>query len=136
MSDELNPEELLDNYGTLKEHEKELKDRIKNYNDKIKEYMGHNNLDTFESKTYRATYTLRKQETLNMDKLLDLFKDKCEETAKQLGIIKTKEYIDEDALESAIYKGAIDKEVLLEMNSCKEVKRTPTLTIKKLTKGE
>lgn len=52
-----------------------------------------------------------------------------------LGIIKTKEYIDEDALESAIYNGEISQEVMDEIVKCKVEKTEYRLTVKK-KKGE
>lgn len=93
--------------------------------------MGENNLDTLEGTSFIASYTLRKKEDIDENKLLDLFHNEMSETALQLGIIKTKEYIDMDVVEKEIYSGNIDKELQQKMATCKIIKRTPTLTIKK-----
>jgi hypothetical protein len=45
-------------------------------------------------------------------------------------IVKTKEYVDFDALESAIYHERISPELVKEMASCKETKTTTVLRIK------
>lgn len=52
-----------------------------------------------------------------------------------LGIIKTKEYIDEDALESAIYNNEIPDEVMQEIIKCKVEKYEYRLQVKKNKKG-
>ena len=57
---------------------------------------------------------------------------------RQLGLdelIKTKEYVDTDAMEEAIYNGTITQNMLLEISKAQEVKESVALTIKK-KKGE
>lgn len=73
--------------------------------------------------------------TLKVSDEPELNEDKVLEVLKKHGItevIKTKEYLDSEALESLIYAGKISKKILVEMNSkCKEVKHKETLYIKK-----
>lgn len=126
----------IDEYGKYKQEEKRIKANLDHYNKLIKTKMGEDNLDEFEGTDYIASYTLRKQESLDLDGVLSILLNYCEDTARDLGIIKTKDYIDTDALEKAIYKNELDKDVLIEMNTCKQIKRTPTLTIKEIKKGE
>ena len=53
---------------------------------------------------------------------------------RDLDIIKSKEYVDMDALESAIYKGLIPTDVLMKMDSCRETTDICTLRVTKAKK--
>ena len=80
----------------------------------------------YEAGNYVATYSISHRDTMNEEKLLQI--------AHKYGIIeivRTKEYIDFDALEKAIYKGRISSNVLLEMESAKESKEVVTLKVTK-----
>lgn len=75
-----------------------------------------------------ATVTEQTKETFNEDALIVYLKDyNCD-----AGIVKTKEYVDMDALEAAIYHDRIPKEVLEGMAEYKETKITKVLRIKKV----
>ena len=50
---------------------------------------------------------------------------------KALGIIKTKEFVDEQAISDAIYSGKIAPEVVAEMDSCKVPSTKEVLRITK-----
>ena len=52
--------------------------------------------------------------------------------SNDIDIIRTKEYIDYDALENLIYHGDIKKELLIDMENCKETKTRETLRVSKL----
>ena len=121
-------EKMVDEYGELKAQEKEIKDKLKTLNDEIKTYMGHNNLDTLEGAGFVASYTLRKKEDFDEQALIELFKKALSKDVLA-NVVKTKEYVDSDALESAVYHGEVNKPTLLAMDKCKTVKRTPTLNI-------
>lgn len=59
--------------------------------------------------------------------------------ATGLNIVKSKPYVDMDALEDAIYKGLIPEDVIVKMNDCKEIKETIQLRVskkKKVTKND
>lgn len=122
-------QKLIEEYGEYNSNVNRFKKLAEPLNKKIKTIMGQQNLDKFESDNFVATYTLRKKEEVDEDKLITLLYSEVGDEAKDLGIIKTKEYIDTDALERAIYKGDLDTGVVAKMANCKTVKRTPTLTI-------
>lgn len=96
-------------------------------NNKIKELMEEG---SYEAGGYKATKSIQKRESMNEEKLLDTLKKIPQ--AVYSGIIKTKEYVDMDALESAIYKGDLDKDVLLKIDKCRETKEVVTLRIVKV----
>lgn len=100
-------------------------------NAEIKKIMKDYALPTHVVGDYKAVYTIQKRETINEEKLLEI--------AHQYGIsdiIKTKEYIDFDALENAIYHGQISADVLAEIAKTKEVKEVVTLKVTKIKKAE
>ena len=48
---------------------------------------------------------------------------------ESIGIVKTREYIDEDALESAIYNGLIPDDVMDKIKECMTVKEVETIRL-------
>lgn len=96
-------------------------------NAEIKAVMADFALQHYEAGGYKATYSVSERESMNEEMLLEI--------AHNRGIpeiVKTKEYIDFDALEDAIYNGRISQEVLLEMNKAREVKEVVTLRVSKV----
>ena len=63
---------------------------------------------------------------MNEEKLLTLLKEKGYET-----VIRTKEYVDMDLLEDALYHDRIDKDTVVEMDKCRESKEIVQLRISK-----
>lgn len=102
-------------------------------NAEIKQLMLEENKSTFEADGYIATRTVSTRETINEEMLLQI--------AHYYGIseiVKTKEYIDFEALEDAIYNGKISKDILIEISKAKESKEVVTLRVTKIKakKGE
>ena len=93
------------------------------YNKNIKELMNELELIEFESDDLVAKIGTQNKESFNEDKLIDKLKSLNIE-----GIIKTKEYVDMDALENAIYNELLDAS---ELTPCKEVKVVTTLKVTK-----
>ena len=91
-------------------------------NKKIKELMLGNDINEVIAGDVKATLSISCKYDFIEDKLLD--------TLKQLGItdvIETKEIVNMDALESAIYNGRLSAAVL---DTCREKKETVTLRVK------
>lgn len=109
---------LLDDYKKICDAE----------NKQIKEMMEEG---SYEAGGYKATKSVTVRETMNEDKLLDILKQNYAVNQK-LGIIKTKEYIDMDALENAIYKRQVTQEMLMEIDKCRETKEVVTLRVSKV----
>ena len=86
----------------------------------------------YEVGDYRASYNISTRETMNEEMLLQILGG----GAREMGIIKTKEYVDFDALEKAIYDGLISNETIVEMDKAKEVKEVVTLRVTKVKKKE
>lgn len=97
-------------------------------NKQIKDIMDEG---SYEAGGYKATKSVQVRESMNEDKLLDVMRNH-REIAELNGIIKIKEYIDMDMLESAIYNKQIDKDMLMEIDKCRETKEVVTLRISKV----
>lgn len=123
-------DELIPQYAVNKSELDAYKKLCDKENAEIKSIMKDLALQKYEAGEYKATYTISKRETMDEEILL--------EVAHQFGIpeiIKTKEYIDFDALENAIYNGKISPEILTEMDRARSVKEVVTLRISK-NKGD
>jgi len=123
-------DELIPQYAINKSELDAYKKLCDKENAEIKSIMKDLALQKYEAGEYKATYTISKRETMDEEILL--------EVAHQFGIpeiVKTKEYIDFDALENAIYNGKISPEILTEMDRARSVKEVVTLRISK-NKGD
>ena len=115
--------DLAAQYIEKKKEENAIKKVTADLNSKIKDYMSENDLTSIETELGTLTLTYKKSESFDEEKLIDYLK--ASGTDKE--IVKTKEYIDYDALESAIYHERLSVEQVKEMDKFKIVKTTPTL---------
>lgn len=96
----------------------------------IKEYALKNGFDNIKSDNWQANISITPKQDFNEDKAIEILKESLNGRLDILSsIIKTKEYIDDDALEKAIYNGDIDAKLL---TSC-TIEKAPTV---KLTIGK
>ena len=95
-------------------------------NAEIKKLMAEQNIKEAEFLGIVAKYVIQKKESFNEEALLKLLKEKGYTNA-----IRTKEYVDMDALENALYHDEIDKDTVVEMDKCKEVKEVIQLRVSK-----
>jgi len=95
-------------------------------NAKIKELMAEQKITDFEVDGITAKYIIQKKESMDEDKLLILLKERGYEN-----MIRTKEYVDMDALEDALYHDTIDKDTIVEMDKCRSVKEVIQLRVSK-----
>ena len=117
---------LIPQYAENKSMLDDYKKICDNENKQIKELMEEG---SYEAGGWKATKTISTRETMNEEKLLDIAKKNSYYLSD---IIKTKEYIDMDKLESLLYKGNISKEVLMEIDKCRESKEVVTLRISRV----
>lgn len=119
-------DELIPKYASNKAELDAYKKLCDKENTEIKAIMKDFAIQKYEAGQYKATYTVSQRETMDEEILLEI--------AHQFGIpeiVKTKEYIDFDALENAIYNGKISPEILSEMDRARSVKEVVTLRISK-----
>ena len=111
------------------EHKQELdkyKKICKGENTEIKREMERQKITECNVCGLTAKYIVKKRETFDEGKLIALLKSKGYEN-----LIKTKEYVDMDELESVLYHSAIDTETIMEMDKCKNVIETIELRVTK-----
>lgn len=120
---------IIDEYKAFKDIENKAKKDASPLAEQIKEYALKNGLDKIKSDNWQANVTVTPKQDFNELQAIEIIK-------KNLGgellasVIKTKEYIDEDALEKAIYNGDIDAKLLAPCTIEKEP--TVKLTIGKI----
>ena len=114
--------QYAENKSMLDDYKKICDDENKQIKDMMEE-------GSYEAGGWKATKTISTRETMNEDKLLDVAKKNSYYLSD---IIKTKEYIDMDKLESLLYKGNISKDVLMEIDKCRESKEVVTLRISRV----
>lgn len=121
---------LIPSYAANKEEQDNYKKLCDKENAKIKEIMMGFVVKEYRAGGYKARCSVTTKETFDENLLMDIIKEH-----NIPGVIKTKEYIDFDALENVIYNG-LEKSILLEMDKAKESKEIITLRVTKDTKKE
>lgn len=120
-------DKLVPQYAQTKQQADTYKKQSDKENAEIKSIMTSLALQHYEAGGYKVVRSVQKRESINEEQLIEI--------AHKYNIpdvIKTKEYIDFDALEKAIYDGNISQDVLLEMDKAKDVKHVVQLRISKL----
>lgn len=127
-------DDLIRSYGRNNANLKEVKAVVDADNSKIKAIMREREIKDYQVDDWKATYSVQRRESMNEDKLLDVLKKNwtAHNGSMQCPYIKTKEYVDFDILEDAIYRNELSNEVLMEMDTCKEVKEVETLKVSKV----
>lgn len=122
---------LVPQYAQTKQQADTYKKQSDKENAEIKSIMTSLALQHYEAGGYKVVRSVQKRESINEEQLIEI--------AHKYNIpdvIKTKEYIDFDALEKAIYDGNISQDILLEMDKAKDVKHVVQLRISKLEEKE
>ena len=117
----------IDEYKESKDKENSLKKINNELSENIKSYMHEHNMTTADTDNYTATLSRKDSESLNEDLAIEIIKENLG-GALLASVIKTKEYIDEDALEKLVYNGDFDVNKLAK---AKIVKPTFTLRVTK-----
>ncbi len=120
-------DKLVPQYAQTKQQADTYKKQSDKENAEIKSIMTSLALQHYEAGGYKVVRSVQKRESINEEQLIEI--------AHKYNIpdvIKTKEYIDFDALEKAIYDGNISQDILLEMDKAKDVKHVVQLRISKL----
>lgn len=125
--DKVSLSELIDRYGLNKAELDSYKELCDRDNKEIKAQMAELDVAEYESESYIATVTESERVTVDEDAMLELLS----QSGYRNLCIRTKEYVDADLLEKAIYRGDIDKETLVGLDKCKKVAHIKTLKLKR-----
>lgn len=119
-------DKLIVKYASDKAELKLLTEETDAANAEIKRRMREAKESVHEVDGWVATYTTSNRESMNEVRLLDILKKR-----KIPNVIKTKEYVDMDALEKYLYNNATSTEFMTELNSCKTSTEVITLRVTK-----
>ena len=122
--------ELIDTYALNKNELDSYKKLCDEDNKKIKDMMVEAELKNYATGSFKATCSETIKQTFDENMLISVIKNN--NIPDSLGIIKTKEYIDEDALETALYNGLIPENVIKEIGSCMTEKVSYALRVSKV----
>lgn len=122
-------EELIPQYAANKKEMDDYKKICDRENAQIKQLMLDGKISEKSAGGYVAKCTVSQRETMNETKLLEILHNLHQTNIPD--IVKTKEYIDFDALEKAIYDGKIPDYVIVEMAKAKESTQVVTLRVTK-----
>ena len=98
---------LIDSYGESKKEENAIVKRNKERNSQIKQLFLDNDISSFETDSFIATVSETEKQSLNNELALCILKKELGEN-ELTSVVKTKEYIDEDALEKLVFNGQFD----------------------------
>ena len=143
MERDINLGEYIQKYGALADQLKGIKKETDGYKELIKEYLVSQNLPSSTSGNYEVYIRKSESVDLNTDKLLKLVKEwwvfKHPNVVIEGGCpwIKTKEYLDLDAMEKALYNmETIPEDLIKIVESCKTTTVTTALCYKKAKEKE
>ena len=122
--------ELVPHYGEVKSSMDRFKKLCDADNKEIKMIMTDLALQHFTAGGYKVVRSVQERETMDEELLLELLRDIPE--VRINNIIKTKEYVDFDALESAIYNDKLPKSVLLEIDKARVITPVTSLRVSKI----
>lgn len=126
----VNFEKVIDKLAENKVIQKELETTIKNQSTFVKSTLNELELEEYSTDKYRAYIQISNKVSMDEDKLIEILKANCKEKDLK-NVIKTKQYIDFDALESFIYNGGIAAEKLEPAQTIKVIQSLYTKPIKK-----
>lgn len=118
---------LIDSYGESKNEENTIVKRNKERNAQIKQLFLNNDISSFETDLFIATVSQTEKQSLNNELALSILKESLDEN-ELTSVVKTKEYIDEDALEKLVFNGQFD---ISKLERAVDKKIVYTLKIKK-----
>lgn len=118
---------LIDSYGESKKEENAIVKRNKERNSQIKQLFLDNDISSsFETDSFIATVSQTEKQSLNNELALSILKEELGEN-ELTSVVKTKEYIDEDALEKLVFNGQFD---ISKLEKAVDKKIVSTLRIK------
>lgn len=117
---------LVDSYGESKKEENAIVKRNKEINVQIKQLFLDNDISSFETDSFIATVSETEKQSLNNELALGILKEELP-FPELTSVVKTKEYIDEDALEKLVFNGQFD---ISKLEKAVDKKIVSTLRIK------
>lgn len=129
-------DELIPQYAQNKSEFDGYKKICEKENAQIKAIMATLPDNVYEAGGYRVTYSIQHKDKMDEEILLSLFSSVpgFVSIADSYNIVKSKPYIDFDALERAIYDNALSKEQIVELDKANISNDVPVLRLTKIKK--
>ena len=105
---------------------KELQKQRDALRESICTYMSDNKLNKQAVDGFSLSMSVSQKTTVDNEKLLSIVKG-WGDVSKE--VIRTKEYVDENLLENAVYNGEVEDDQLQELDACRTVKEVTTLRV-------
>lgn len=118
---------MVDDYVVAKKKEQEANKVTKVLGPQIKKYLAEDNLTNYDTADSSVSVQIRSSVSFDEESLINYLKS----SGLSRGLVKRKEYVDFDALESAIYRGKLSEEQIKELDKFKIEKTTSALVIKR-----
>ena len=117
--------DMISIYVGMKEELDPLKKRVDDYNKKIKTEMTNMDLTEFVVGDVKASISITPKSDFNELQAIEILRKNL--TPEQFSkVVKTKEYIDDDAFESLVYNHEVDAAILAPA----ETPKAPTVTLR------
>jgi len=118
-------EDMILIYAKKKEELDPLKKLVDEYGKKIKSEMTDRNLSEYTVSDVKASISITQREDFNELQAIEILRKNL--TPEQFSkVVKTKEYIDDDAFEALVYNHEVDAAIL---NPCR-IPKEPTVTLR------
>lgn len=123
-----NLKNLIPEYGKKNTECNSLKKVVSELNTKIKKAIKDNKKlnEDIVIDGWVCKLTTKEKSTFNEDRLIEFCKK------NKIDVVRTKEYVDADVLEKLMFNGSIPKELILEMDKCKDTTIDERLTCSKV----
>lgn len=118
---------MVDDYVVAKMKEQEAGKVTKVLGPQIKKYLAEDNLTNYDTADSSVSVQIRSSVSFDEESLINYLKS----SGLSRGLVKRKEYVDFDALESAIYRGKLSEEQIKELDKFKIERTTSALVIKR-----
>lgn len=125
-------EKVIDDFQKQDVEYKALGKDIENKKSFIKAKLKELDLDIYETQNCTAKITFQNRVSMDEEAVIEIIKENIP-ADKRNSVIKTKEYVDYDVLESLIYNGVIAAEKL---EKAQTIKVVASLTVKPIKKKE
>lgn len=130
-----NLEKVINEYQEENTKKQNLEKELKSKNSFIKSKLAELGEDVYETDKCKATISYQNRTSMDDDKCIEILRENCKKEDLK-SVIKTKEYVDYEALESLIYNGGISADKLEPAQNINVVTSLKVSLLKKKKEGE
>lgn len=127
---ENNLQQVINQYFEEDSKKKALEKELKSKNAFIKSTLAEMGEDLYETDKCKATISYQNRVSMDEEKVIEIIKENIS-AARRKGVIKTKEYVDYEVLESLIYNGVMAAEKLEPAQSVNVITTLKVTALKK-----